>query len=55
MARSGKVKRKTKETNITLTFDLDGSGESRVTTGVGFFDQVGDDVDQFLVRQDLAV
>jgi len=42
MARSGRVERKTKETSISLTFDLDGSGTSRVTTGVGFFDHMLD-------------
>jgi len=42
MARSGRVERKTKETQITLAFDLDGSGKSRVTTGVGFFDHMLD-------------
>jgi imidazoleglycerol-phosphate dehydratase len=40
MARSAKISRKTKETDITLSLDLDGSGQSLVATGVGFFDHM---------------
>ena len=36
MRRSAEVKRKTNETAITLSLDLDGTGEARVTTPVGF-------------------
>lgn len=34
--RIGKVERKTKETNVTASINLDGAGRSRVQTPVGF-------------------
>jgi imidazoleglycerol-phosphate dehydratase len=40
MARSAKISRKTKETDITLSLELDGTGQSLVSTGVGFFDHM---------------
>jgi imidazoleglycerol-phosphate dehydratase len=34
------VARKTRETDIRLTLDIDGRGRSRIATGVGFFDHM---------------
>jgi imidazoleglycerol-phosphate dehydratase len=36
--RTGTVDRKTKETQISVAVDLDGSGRSQITTGIGFLD-----------------
>jgi len=38
--RSAKIERKTRETQISLTLDLDGSGEGTIETGIGFFDHM---------------
>ncbi len=38
--RSATVERKTQETNIKISINLDGSGVSNVSTGIGFFDHM---------------
>lgn len=38
--RVGVISRKTKETEITVSVDLDGNGLARISTGIGFFDHM---------------
>ena len=38
--RSGKIKRKTAETEISVALKLDGTGKYKINTGVGFFDHM---------------
>ena len=41
-SRSAKVSRKTKETEISVSLDVDGVGKADMATGVGFFDHMLD-------------
>ena len=40
MTRTASITRNTKETKISLTLDLDGTGKAEVRTGIGFFDHM---------------
>lgn len=40
MARSASQSRKTSETDISLTLDLDGTGTADIATGIGFLDHM---------------
>jgi imidazoleglycerol-phosphate dehydratase len=40
MSRNATIDRKTTETNIQLSLDLDGKGQAAVATGVGFLDHM---------------
>ncbi len=40
MARTAVIERRTKETEIVLSLNLDGTGESKTDTGIGFLDHM---------------
>ena len=40
MSRIAEINRKTRETDVSVSLDLDGSGKSDLITGIGFFDHM---------------
>ena len=45
--REATISRKTRETDISLTLSLDGSGRTSIVTGIGFFDHMLDALCRF--------
>lgn len=43
-SRTAQVSRKTAETQIAVKLNLDGSGQARLSTGIGFFDHMLDQI-----------
>lgn len=55
MSRIATVARKTNETDIEVTIDLDGTGRYRVSTGIGFLDHMTEQLSRHsLIDIDLA-
>ena len=43
-SRTGKISRKTHETDIEISLNLDGTGQSHIDTGIAFFDHMLDQI-----------
>ena len=39
-ARTASLERQTSESKVRISLDLDGTGRSQISTGVGFFDHM---------------
>lgn len=55
-SRSASVSRKTNETSVSVSLNIDGTGVSRIKTGVGFFDHMLDQLSRHsLIDMDISV
>ncbi len=55
-ARVGNIVRKTNETSVSVSVNLDGTGAARISTGVGFFDHMLDQLSRHsLIDMDIEV
>ena len=55
MNRTAEVTRKTAETNIRVALNLDGSGQAKLATGIGFLDHMVDQIARHgLIDLDIA-
>ncbi|ATN32248.1 imidazoleglycerol-phosphate dehydratase HisB [Rhizobium daejeonense] len=54
--RSGSISRKTNETSVSVSVNLDGTGKAKISTGVGFFDHMLDQLSRHsLIDMDIEV
>lgn len=54
--RSGSISRKTNETSVSVSVNLDGTGKTKISTGVGFFDHMLDQLSRHsLIDMDIEV
>ena len=40
MSRNAQIERKTKETQISVSLNIDGTGQADINTGIGFLDHM---------------
>ncbi|TDK30417.1 imidazoleglycerol-phosphate dehydratase HisB [Rhizobium deserti] len=56
IARTGSISRKTNETSVSVSVNLDGNGTARISTGIGFFDHMLDQLSRHsLIDMDIDV
>ncbi|MGX5667331.1 imidazoleglycerol-phosphate dehydratase HisB [Rhizobium daejeonense] len=54
--RTGSISRKTNETSVSVSVNLDGTGKAKISTGVGFFDHMLDQLSRHsLIDMDIEV